>query len=165
VLLEIRALALPARSTPEAAVDGLVRRVHAAVRRHPGLALGIATPDGPGRLLGARELEWLLAELRDEPVSLAFDAAGALLVERSDGGTPVLATADRHGGRIGALFVHGLEGGRGHARPEGDAPDWGTLRGLVPARAPRILDLAPTVPPAEVAESRRFVEHVFREGA
>ena len=63
------------------------------------------------------------------------------------------------------LSIHGLGGGEGHARPEDDGLDWGTLRGLVPSKAPWVLDLAPSTATSAIEESRRFVAHVIGEDA
>ena len=165
VVVEIGALALPRRATVEVAVEALVRGVHAGLRRHPGLSLALATPDGPGRLLGPREVEWLLSALRGELVGLWFDGAGALRIERTEAGATAMSWADRFGSRVLGLRVHGLAGGAGHGPPEDDGPDWGTLRGLVPARAPRVLELAPSTSAEAIEDARRFVEHVLCEGA
>lgn len=162
VVVEAGALVAPSRTSRESAVLILVRTLHAALRRHPGLTLALRTPDGPGRLVGPTESEWVLSELRAETFGFWFDATGALRVERTPGGAVALAFADRHGARILGLAVHGLDGGAPHGRPEDDAPDWGTLRGLVPAAAPRVLDLAPSTPASAIEESRRYVEHVLR---
>ncbi len=165
VVVEVGGLVLPRRSTVEAAVETLVRAIHAGLRRHPGLSLALATPDGPGRLLGPREVEWLLSALRGELVGLWFDGAGALRLERTEGGATAMSWADRFGSKVLGLRVHGLAGGAGHGPPEDDGPDWGTLRGLVPARAPRVLDLAPSTSAEQIEDSRRYVEHVLCEGA
>jgi hypothetical protein len=165
VVVEIGVLALARRATVETAVEALARGVHAALRRHPGLTLALATPDGPGRLLGPREVEWLLSALKGELVGLWFDGAGALRIERTEGGATAMSWADRFGARVLGLRVHGLAGGAGHGPPEDDGPDWGTLRGLVPARAPRVLDLSPSTSAEAIEDARRYVEHVLCEGA
>ena len=165
VVVETGPLAVPRGSTVETAVGTLIRATHAALRRHPGLSLALATTDCLAGVVGARESEWIVSELRGEPVGFWFDTGGALRVERSDGGAPALAWADRFGSRVMGLAVHGLGGGEGHARPEDEGFDWGTLRGLVPAKAPWVLELAPSTPASVIEESRRFVEHVLGQGA
>lgn len=170
VVVEAGPLRVPRRATAETAVGDLVRALHAALRRHAGLALALATADGPDGLVGARATEWIVSELRDEPLSFWFDTAGALRIERGDaslaaGGGAALAWADRFGSRVTGLAVHGLAGAQRHGRPEDDGLDWGTLSGLVPRKAPWVLDLAPSTATDAVEESRRYIEHVLGEGA
>lgn len=171
VVVEAGPLRVPRRATVETAVGTLVRVLHAALRRHAGLSLALATADGPGGLVGARETEWIVSELRDEPLGFWFDTAGALRIERGPGGgeggvrPQALAWADRFGARVTGLAVHGLGGQEGHGRPEDDGLDWGTLSGLVPASAPWVLELAPSIATDAIEESRRFLEHVLGEGA
>lgn len=165
VVVEAGALEVPAGAPLEAAVERLVRALHAALRRHGGLTLALATAAGPASLLRAPAPEWILSELDREPFGFWFDAAGALRIERTPDGEIALAFADRYGSRVLGVAAAGLGGGAGHAPPEDDGLDWGTLRGLVPSRAPYVLDLAPTVSAAGVEAARRHLEHVLFEGA
>lgn len=161
VVVESGGLRGPSRGTLDAAVEELSRALHAALHAHPGLAVALRTADGPEGLVSFRAAEWLLSDLRDLPFGLWFDPASALWTERSPGGSRVLDWADRYGRSILGVAVHGLGDGRGHARPEDDGPEWGTLLGLLPSRAPRVLEVGPNVPAAEVADARRNLEEVL----
>lgn len=161
VVVESGGLRGPTRGTVDAAVEALSRALHAALRAHPGLAVALRTADGSEGLVSFRAAEWLIGDLRDLPFGLWFDPAAALRTERSPGGARVLDWADRYGRSILGVAVHGLGDGRGHARPEDDGPDWGTLLGLLSSRAPRVLEVGPNVPEAEVADARRNLEEVL----
>jgi len=161
VVVESGGLRGPTRGTVEEAVEALSRALHGALRAHSGLAVALRTADGPEGLVSFRAAEWLVGDLRDLPFGLWFDPAAALRIERSPGGPRVLDWADRYGRSILGVAVHGLGDGRGHARPEDDGPDWGTLLGLLPSRAPRVLEVGPNVPEAEVVDARRNLEEVL----
>ncbi len=161
VVVESGGLRGPTRGTVDAAVLALSRALHGALRAFPGLAVALRTADGPEGLVSFRAAEWLIGDLRDLPFGLWFDPAAALRTERSPGGQKVLDWGDRYGRSILGVAVHGLGDGRGHARPEDDGPDWGTLLGLLPSRAPRVLEVGPNVPEAEVADARRNLEEVL----
>lgn len=161
VVVDSGGLRGPTRGTVETAVLDLARALHAALRAHPGLAVALRTADGPEGLVSFRVAEWLVADLRDLPFGLWFDPAAALRTERTPGGAKVLDWGDRYGRSILGVAVYGLGDGRGHARPEDDGPDWGTLLGLLPSRAPRVLEVGPNVPETEVADARRNLEEVL----
>ena len=171
--VKARAVAVEAGSLPpgatdaerEAAAEALVRALHAALLRWPGLALGMRNGAAPSPCLAFRETEWVLDALRGKPFGLWFDPTRALLCERAERGPTPAAWAERYGSRTVGIFLHGLGrgpgGGSGHARPEDDGPDWGTLRGQVPSRATRVLDVGPRVPRDEVVDARRHFEEVL----
>ena len=161
VVVESGGLRGPTRGTLEGAVEELARALHRASRAHAGLALALRTADGPEGLVSFRVAEWLLSDLAGLPIGLWLDPAAALRIERTPGGPKVLDWGDRYGRSVLGVAVHGLGDGRGHARPEDDGPDWGTLLGLLPSRAPRVLEVGPNVPGAEVADARRNLEEVL----
>lgn len=169
VVVEAGALAVPRRVPAETAVEtsieDLVRALHAAMHRHSGLSIALKTADGPLRLVGPRESEWIVSALHGKPFGFWFDTAGAVLTERAPDGAKAMAWADQFGRNVMGVAAHGLAGGTGHGRPEDDGLDWGTLRGLVPSRAPWVLDLSPSLGASEIEESRRYLEHVLGEGA
>ncbi|MCC7139033.1 MAG: hypothetical protein IT460_11480 [Planctomycetes bacterium] len=153
----------------ERAVERWSRALHASLSAWPGLAVawrGSADADG---LFRADETAWLLDDHADRPVGLWLDPVraarraptGAAGPERGPADGDVLAWADRFARRTMGLAVHGVGAGGGHAPPEDGGTDWGTLLGLVPARAARVLDVGPAVPAGAVADVRRWFEETL----
>ena len=162
VVLDVGGLKVGPKETPEAAVLALARDLHGAGSTFSGLSIavrGAARGDG---LLGMVEVEWLLDALKGKAVGLWLDPARATALQRAKRPGNALDWADRLAKRTMGVALHGLgPAGEGHALPEDDGADWGTLRGLLSARVPRVLDVGPAVPAGEVADARRKFEEFF----
>ena len=161
MVLDLQALVADPRESAEAAVVRLSRTLHGLFSRWPGLSLALRAAHAPGRLLGFREMDWLLSDNPGKPVGLWMDPARALALERAQAGPSPLDWADRFASRTLGIAVHGLGAGSGHVRPEEAGLDWGTLRGLLPLHAPRVLDVGPSLTSADVVDVRRQFEEML----
>lgn len=151
-----------ANETVERAVERWARALHAAFGAWAGLAIAIRPSGRKDGIFGLEPTGWLLDDLSSRPVGLFLDPVRALDLERAGAGPGPLAWGDRFGARVLGLAVHGRgPDGKGHARPEDDGPDWGTLLGLVPSRAVRVLDVGPDLSAEEVTDARRHFEEVL----
>jgi hypothetical protein len=151
-----------AHETVERAVERWSRVLHAAVSAWSGLSIAIRPTGRKDGLFGLEQTAWLLDDLSSRPVGLFLDPVRAMDRELAGAGPTVLAWADRFAARTLGIAVHGRgPDGKGHARPEDDGPDWGTLFDLVPSQALRVLDVGPDVAAEEVIDARRHLEEVL----
>ncbi len=148
--------------TLERAVERWSRVLHAAVSAWSGLSIAVRVSGRKDGLFGFEQTAWLLDDLSSRPVGLFLDPVRILHRERAGAGPTVLAWADRFASRTMGVAVHGCgPDGKGHARPEDDGPDWGTLLHLVPSKALRVLDVGPDLAAEEVTDARRHLEEVL----
>jgi hypothetical protein len=168
-------LAVPAGRTAEGEVEALARGFFEALREASGATIAVRGAGRAGRLLGLVETEWLLGALAEKAFGVWFDPVRAMrrareeAVARGGGdagavaawGKAALDAAERLGPRTVGVAVHGAGDGAGHAHPEDGGPDWGTLRGLLPSRAIRVLDVGPALSDAEVLDVRRRFEETL----
>lgn len=151
-----------ANETPERAVERWSRGLHAAFGAWSGLAIAIRPSGRKDGLFGLEQTGWLLDDLSSRPVGLFLDPVRAMDLERAGVGPGPLGWGDRFAARILGVAVHGRgPDGKGHARPEDDGPDWGTLLHLVPSKALRVLDVGPDLAAEEVTDARRHLEEVL----
>jgi hypothetical protein len=136
-------LSVPEGRPAEPEVDALARALFGALAEVSGAAIALRHSGRAGALLGPRECSWLLDALKGKAFGLWFDPARAA----ASGALPVLDWADRFGARTVGIVLDGDEG-----------TDWGTLRGLVPSRAVRVLHAGPEVSDPEVVDLRRRFE-------
>jgi hypothetical protein len=138
-------LAVPAGRSVEAEVEALARAMHGALAAAPGATIALR-PAGPaGRLCGFRECGWLLDALASKAFGLWLDP-----VRAAAGPVAALDWADRYASRTVGIALHAAHGA-----------DWGTLRGLVPSRALRVLYADPTASDEEVVDARRRFEEAL----
>ena len=161
IVLDLQALVPGPRESAEGAIVRLSRILHGLYARWPGLWVAIRAAHRPGRLLGHRETEWLLSDNPGKPLGLWLDPARALALHRADAGPPPLDGADRFAARVLGVSIHGLGDGPGHAPPLETGLDWGTLRGLLPTHAPRVLDVGPSMADGDLVDVRREFEEVL----
>ena len=159
VVLDAGDLAAGSRETPAVAVETLARALHGQTATWSGLSIAVRAAARGDRLLGLAETEWLLDALKGKPVGLWLDPARATTLLRAKRPGTALDWAERLGARTMGVAVHGLgASGKGHALPEDDGADWGTLRGLLSARVPRVLDVGAAVEASDVSDARRHFE-------
>jgi hypothetical protein len=141
----------------EAAVDALARLLHRTLSREPALRVAVRHREAAAGLLGPVEVEWLLSELRRFVVGVWLDPWRA---ERAGAGEPrALDWADRFGGRVQGVALHGDPGVRGGPDlPSPVAFDWIGLREAVPGGAVRVLEVGPAAAASAVVECRRRFE-------
>jgi hypothetical protein len=162
VVVDLGPLAAATGETPEAAVEALARTLHAGLARWSGVALAVRPAAGPAGLLRLDETEWLLDALSKRGVGAWLDPVRVAAWAEAGKGPTLLDAADRLARRVAGISLHGPgPTGEGGGLPEEGAFDWGTLRGLLPARAQRVLDVGPAVPPDAVVETRRRLEEML----
>jgi hypothetical protein len=145
---------LPRGSVPEADLETLARALFDATRRWAGASIAVRPGAGAKALLKLPETEALLSDLDSKPVGLFLDPA------RAD--TPP-AWAERLGRKtMGVTLFASDEDGPGQGLLAGTAIDWSTLRGMLPARAVRVLDVGPFVPPETLEQARRRFEESLK---
>ena len=173
VVVDLGTYAAARRESREAAVDALARGLHEAYGRFGGVSLAVRPGPEAGGLLGLVETEWLLDALAGKVLGVWLDPwrasrAEAAVAAAVRGTAPAKAPAsaldwaDRLGRRASGVVLQGpgvRDGGRG--LPEEGALDWSTLRGLLPARAVRVLDVGPEAGDADVVETRRRFEEAM----
>lgn len=151
-----------ANESVERAVERWSRALHAALGAWAGLAIAVRPSGRKDGVFGFEATGWLLDDLASRPVGLFLDPVRAMDLERAGAGPGPLGWGDRFAPRVMGLAVHGRgSDGKGHARPEDGGPDWGTLLGLVPSRAVRVLDVGPGLAAEEVTDARRHFEEVL----
>jgi hypothetical protein len=138
---------LAAGSAPEADLVALARALFDAFARWSGATISLRAGGGSlraggGALLDLSATEALLSDLASKPVALFLDPARV---------KDPLAWAERAGGRTAGI-----------ALSEGIDVDWGTLRGSIPSRAVRVLEVDPAVTPVEVVAARRRFEESLK---
>ncbi len=128
-------------------------------REHHGLAIcrvlfGLARelspvhihvmPDSdPLGYLDPQSVEWILDDLAAQGVTLALDAGFASAVEASGGAGPGM-WAERHGPRLGFLFISNHDPtGSGEIPPSLDCGNLANLRDVISRRLPRAVRPAP----------------------
>jgi hypothetical protein len=179
VVVDAGDLGVPAGRTAEGEVEALARGLFEALREASGATIAVRGAGRAGRLLGLVECEWLLEALSGKAFGVWFDPVRVMRRAREEaevareggggggGGGPAtwgkaaLDAAERLAARTVGVAVHGLGDGAGHAHPEDGGPDWGTLRGLLPSRAVRVLDVGPRLSDAEVRDVRRRFEETL----
>lgn len=151
VRADVRALRGEARAKR---VEIAARGLHAALK--DGVPLAVRNDDGLERLLGFEETGWLLGAL--PRLGLWFDPARAERGARLGVGPALSRWADAYAARVAGVAAHGLGSDlAGHAHPEDEGPDWGSLGETLPRRLTWVLDVSGRLSAADVRDAVRFL--------
>lgn len=151
----LRAEVLAARGAGrERLIEQVARALHGPLAQ--GVPLAVANGLGPERLLGFTETGWLLDAL--PRLGLWLDPVAAEQAHRQGWGPSLVAWTDAYGGRTVGALAHGAgSAGTGHAHPEDQGADWGSLGATLPRRLPWILDVTGNLSAADVRDAVRYL--------
>lgn len=142
-------------SQRERLVEQVARSLHGPLAS--GLPLAVVSGDGAADLLGFAETGWLLDAL--PRLGLWWDAGRAERARRLGLGPPLSSWTDAHGRRMWGGLAHGLGGDlAGHAHPEDQGPDWGSLGEALPRSWPWVLDVSSSLTANAVRDALRYLE-------
>lgn len=138
----------------ERLVEQIARALHGPLAQ--GVPLAVANGLGPEQVLGFTETGWLLDAL--PRLGLWLDPLGAEQARRQGWGPGGVAWTDAYGGRTVGALAHGAgSAGTGHAHPEDQGADWGSLGESLPRRLPWILDVTGSLSAADVRDAVRYL--------